>query len=416
MKLTHKAIDQVINRLGGAYKGYLKPRAPKQFTIPLFEEVASHIPDIPAFISCRLKPDFPRLRFQSPLVVVGPYTRKIAGEKIALDLEAQGMSVTTRVVDSNRFEEVQDLVANAVTRLRKIEVPPKVVLSALDARYGMIQCGRKTHDIVFGIGGGTVIDVAKYAAFKLNLPFVSVPTSLANDGFASPFSVLNLGKDGVATLTANTPMAVVVDISLIQSKDSGYERRMRSGIGDLLSNLTAIEDWRLAAREGKELYESTSGYQSKSAAYATLKRCLEEESPLTDTSFIEDLGCALIASAAAMNRCGSSRPASGFDHKFYHAYNRLQGFDTTATHGELVAVGALISSQAHGSYVKELKEVYAKIGLPVNWQDLADLDISRQELIQAIREASSVKTDRYTILEALGAERMIESALSVLDE
>jgi glycerol-1-phosphate dehydrogenase [NAD(P)+] len=41
---------------------------------------------------------------------------------------------------------------------------------------------------IVAIGGGRVIDGAKYAGHVLSLPVVAVPTAISNDGFASPFS------------------------------------------------------------------------------------------------------------------------------------------------------------------------------------------------------------------------------------
>ena len=38
---------------------------------------------------------------------------------------------------------------------------------------------------VIGIGGGKVIDGAKYCGFLRNLPFISIPTSASSDGFSS---------------------------------------------------------------------------------------------------------------------------------------------------------------------------------------------------------------------------------------
>ena len=42
----------------------------------------------------------------------------------------------------------------------------------------------KTQAII-GIGGGKVIDAAKYSGFLRKIPFVSVPTSASSDGFSS---------------------------------------------------------------------------------------------------------------------------------------------------------------------------------------------------------------------------------------
>ncbi len=56
------------------------------------------------------------------------------------------------------------------------------------ARRG--RCVRGSHDAVVGIGGGRTLDVAKYAASLVGLPMVSVATSLAHDGLASPVASL----------------------------------------------------------------------------------------------------------------------------------------------------------------------------------------------------------------------------------
>lgn len=46
---------------------------------------------------------------------------------------------------------------------------------------------------VVGVGGGKVLDFAKYTSYLLRLPYISVPTSMSNDGFCSPTSSLTAG-------------------------------------------------------------------------------------------------------------------------------------------------------------------------------------------------------------------------------
>ena len=58
------------------------------------------------------------------------------------------------------------------------------------------------YDALVGIGGGKTIDTAKYAATRLGIPMVSVATSLANDGIASP--VASLDHDGHRVRSACT--------------------------------------------------------------------------------------------------------------------------------------------------------------------------------------------------------------------
>ena len=70
-------------------------------------------------------------------------------------------------------------------------------------------------DAIVAIGGGKVIDYCKYIAFILKLPIISVPTSISNDGFASPgASLLVNGKR--KSQKAQIPYGVVIDTEIIR--------------------------------------------------------------------------------------------------------------------------------------------------------------------------------------------------------
>ena len=73
---------------------------------------------------------------------------------------------------------------------------------------------------------------------------VSVATSLANDGIASP--VASLDHDGRrGSYGVHIPIAVVVDLDFVEN---GPDRQTQAGIGDAVSNLNAVADWELAHR------------------------------------------------------------------------------------------------------------------------------------------------------------------------
>ena len=58
-------------------------------------------------------------------------------------------------------------------------------------------------NVLLGIGGGKALDYSKYCAHILKLPFITVPTSVSNDGFCSPNAsekVLNLLSLTVSSL------------------------------------------------------------------------------------------------------------------------------------------------------------------------------------------------------------------------
>ena len=92
---------------------------------------------------------------------------------------------------------------------------------------------------VISIGGGKVIDAGKYAAFLRNLPFISVPTSSSSDGFSSASaSLLVQGKR--TSVPARLAYGIIVDTQVIRTAP---EKFIYSGIGDMISKITALYDW-----------------------------------------------------------------------------------------------------------------------------------------------------------------------------
>ncbi|MCH8146974.1 MAG: iron-containing alcohol dehydrogenase, partial [Planctomycetes bacterium] len=75
-----------------------------------------------------------------------------------------------------------------------------------------------TENVPYAVGGGKVLDVTKMAAKKLNLPYISVPTSLSTDGISSPFAVIDCddpereGPVGNHTFQTFVPLGVIVDL------------------------------------------------------------------------------------------------------------------------------------------------------------------------------------------------------------
>ena len=249
------------------------------------------------------------------------------------------------------------------------------------------------YDALVAIGGGRTLDVGKYAASLSGLPMVAVATSLAHDGLSSPVASLeDAGRKH--SFGVQMPIAVVVDLDYVRRSEPSMRR---SGIGDAISNLSAIADWRLAGRERGEPVDGVAVTFARTAATSVLLR----EDGIDDDPFLIALAEALVLSGLAMATAGSSRPCSGGDHEILHAIDHL--FPGTAHHGELAGAASLFTSFLRGdeALARGIDTCLCRHGLP---RTPADLGLTDEQFARAVHHAPATRPDRYTILEHLGLD------------
>lgn len=260
-------------------------------------------------------------------------------------------------------------------------------------------------DAVVAIGGGRCLDVAKLIATGVGVPFVAVPTQLSHDGICSPVSVLPLIAGGpVESLEAVVPrLAFFSRPTLTRSPLSS----LRAGIGDLIANPLALRDWNLASDAGLENLNDEA-WQLSAESFSLIQPLLEE--PLSQESVVPELigvlADALVMSGAAMMKVGTSRPASGAEHKISHAIDEL--FGGRAYHGAQVAFASLVSTALHGLEVRQLRRRLKNVGLPHHPQQLG---LSHSDMVAVLLRAPYTRPGRFTILESAGLDERTAAAL-----
>ena len=81
--------------------------------------------------------------------------------------------------------------------------------------------------VLFGVGGGTIIDAAKISSGSQNIPFISIPTTVSHDGIASPLASIK-GSDKPYSILAQAPLAIIADTEVIaQGTLAVYGKRLR---------------------------------------------------------------------------------------------------------------------------------------------------------------------------------------------
>ncbi|RNL82339.1 iron-containing alcohol dehydrogenase family protein [Halostreptopolyspora alba] len=251
------------------------------------------------------------------------------------------------------------------------------------------------YEAVAGIGGGKTIDVTKFAASMAGIPMVAVATNLSHDGIASPVSSLE-HESGKGSYGVTMPTAVVVDVDYVRAAP---QRLVRSGIGDAVSNLSAIADWELAGREQGEPVDGMAVTFARVAAEAIVHR----QDSVDSQSFLTALAEALVLSGMAMSVAGSSRPASGACHEILHAVDQL--YPGTSNHGELAGIGALFAYFLRTRYqgaeeepVREIRACLLRNGLPLV---PGDIGLDDDQFARAVSRAPATRPGRYTVLEHL---------------
>jgi glycerol-1-phosphate dehydrogenase [NAD(P)+] len=295
------------------------------------------------------------------------------------------------ITGSNATQEYGKLVHDLLSSEHDSEIVCVSGQKTEASKVVMEKLSRDPHDYLIAVGGGKTIDIAKYAAFHNQCEFISVPTVVSHDGIASS-RVSMANSEGVASIDAIAPIAIMMDTEVIANAPYRF---LASGCGDSVSKTTAVKDWELAYRLGKE----------ETSEYACALSLMSAQIVMDSGEVIRNGGeegvrivaKALMGSGVAMSIAGSSRPGSGSEHLFYHALESI--VPGVALHGEQVGVGTIMMMYLHGGNWREIRAFLSRIGAPVT---AGELGIDEESIIKALTSAHLVRPDRYTILGETG--------------
>lgn len=306
------------------------------------------------------------------VVLFDDITYEIAGKKILTELNAKGFSIR-----SPTYNEAEE-------KLREIKAAKTETLLA--------------------VGGGMVIDVARYIAYRAKTSFVAVPTAPSQDGIASPRSALyHVSPTGemiyTGTADAKAPDMVIFDLSILSSAP---QTLIRAGYGDIITKLTSLKDWQLARDDIGEPYCNTAEKLTLEAVNHVIEVAKEGNYLLEQN--IRKLCKAIIFSGAAMGVVNSTRPAGGSEHmvgRHLEIYSHRK-----ILHGIAAAIGTLLMANYHElrnpNWWKEKKYRVNAIKQYLNsWNiptRLSEIGVPEEVLMNAIIESWKTRPERYTIL------------------
>lgn len=112
-----------------------------------------------------------------------------------------------------------------------------------------------------------------------------------------------------------------------------------------------------------------------------------------------------------MSIAGSSRPASGGEHKFSHALDQIA--PGKGLHGEQCGIGSIITMYLHGGDWRGIRSSLKAIGAPTTPKEIG---ISDETAAKALVLARGIRPERFTILDIGITDEVASQLIAMLYE
>ena len=225
--------------------------------------------------------------------------------------------------------------------------------------------------IVYGIGGGQAIDIAKYVGARRQCKVVAIPTIISVDAFLVSDTAL---RDGgrVVYVPTKKPDELIIEPEIVLSAPP---RMNSAGWGDVLSIITAVWDWRAAHEDVGEPFDEDIARQAVALT--------EQAVRVDNEQALNMLVSALRSEVELCERWGSARPEEGSEHFFVYTLENHLPSQRKFLHGELVGLGICLMSQWQGQDVERITRLMDRAGLA--WRP-SDIGVPEEAVKRALQE------------------------------
>jgi glycerol dehydrogenase-like iron-containing ADH family enzyme len=213
--------------------------------------------------------------------------------------------------------------------------------------------------VVYAVGDGLLVDVAKVVASINDKPLIIIPTSVSSD---VPFTWEATVSDSGSVTTEETGPAteVILDMELL----GGASAEARgSGIADVLSIVTGLLDWGYAAQKNKTTPDTKLIPWAMSLAAGLASQALKTAPALGkgDAESLRTLIDLLCMTVKLDSQLGHRRASQGIEHVFAELVEA-----DAASHAERIGPGILLASALYNKDTASMRTALEGAGVRLN--------------------------------------------------
>lgn len=204
------------------------------------------------------------------------------------------------------------------------------------------------------------------------------------------------------TVPAKVPFGILADLNIIQQAP---DRFILAGIGGLMSNITALYDWKYEQSHGVSRVSAFAAMISKKAVNSFIRTPMRN---IKHPIFQKELISSLTMSGISTVISGNSSPTSGSEHLISHALDKIS--PSPHMHGIQVGIATYIMAHVQQHRAERITKVFTRTGF---FDYVKTLQLNKEEYRQAIHMAPTIKPNRYTYIHD---ETYRKRAVQLLDE
>lgn len=218
-------------------------------------------------------------------------------------------------------------------------------------------------EAVYVVGQGAPLHAGKIVAARQKRPLVVIPSALDSDALLTPFALAEEELDGQRRqieIETGPATEVVIDWDVLRAAP---DAERAAAIVDLLSIVTGLLDWRLAAQKGKNPRSQRFTPWAASVAAGLAAQAIKH-APTLGQGRQDALGTLLdllMMTVQLGNQLGHRRASQGSEH--YLARILATQTEERLTHSELVGPCLLFVAALHGQDVTALRETLQHAGV-----------------------------------------------------